>query len=103
MSKITEDDDGELLIDGKPVDFSRPWEIEAAIRQLQADLNSASSWRQPNAELLANQLAAENVRRLLDGTIIGAPEPGTLAARVHERIELIKDDAAERAECSQQD
>lgn len=38
-------------------------------------------------ELLANQLAAENVRRYLDGTIIGAPEPGTLAARVDEYIE----------------
>lgn len=50
MSEITEQD-GELLIDGKPVDFRRPWEIEDVIRQLRAeiaDLKTAMQ-RQANA------------------------------------------------------
>lgn len=34
-------------------------------------------------ELIADALAAENVRRYLDG-VIDMPMPGTLAARVHE-------------------
>lgn len=37
MIEITEQD-GELLIDGKPVDFQTPWKVEAAIRQLRADI-----------------------------------------------------------------
>lgn len=37
MSEITEQD-GELLIDGKPVDFQAPWKVEDAIRQLRAEI-----------------------------------------------------------------
>lgn len=35
-----------------------------------------------DAELVADAIAAENVRRFLRGEIIGEPEPGTLAWRV---------------------
>lgn len=35
-----------------------------------------------DAELVADAIAAENVRRLLRGEIIGEPEYGTLAWRV---------------------
>lgn len=55
------------------------------------------------AELIANALAAENVRRYLDGTIIGPPNEGTLADRVHTRCtaEFIAGElrATESAEC----
>lgn len=50
MIVITEQD-GELLIDGKPVDFQTPWKVEDAIRQLRAeiaDLKTAMQ-RQANA------------------------------------------------------
>lgn len=33
-------------------------------------------------ELVSRALSAENVQRLLDGKIVGNPEPGTLAERV---------------------
>lgn len=34
-------------------------------------------------ELVARALSAENVRRYLDGEIVGEPVPGTLAHRVY--------------------
>lgn len=37
---------------------------------------------QPDSEALADMVAAENVRRLMDGTLDGEPLQGTLAWRV---------------------
>ena len=38
-------------------------------------------------EWIAQAIAAENVRRLLDGAIEGEPLPGTLAHRVWQRLQ----------------
>jgi hypothetical protein len=48
-------------------------------------------------EIIADSIAAENVRLLLSGVIIGQPLEGTLAHRVYEHIEMIKDTEAEKA------